>query len=136
MNNDVVVGRTLDEDGQIIPLELSQDARDRGYSLLFRSPEHAFADVRFSMYLRGVVFQGKSLFEFFQPPLTAGGILFVVLLPIAALVSSALSSRCPRCSSTMRCTTSSSGTSSSSALTSNKTKKGRECRAPFFFRSS
>ena len=84
MNEDVVAGRTPDEDGQIIPLELSQDALDRGYSLLFRSPAHAFVDARFSMYLRGVVFQGKSLFQFFQPPIIGGGILFLVLLPIAA----------------------------------------------------
>ena len=83
MNDDVELGKTHDATGQVIPLVLSQDAQDRGYSVLFRSPEHAYVDARFSVYLRGVVFGGMSLFSFFQPPIFGGGIFFLVLLPIA-----------------------------------------------------
>jgi type IV secretory pathway TraG/TraD family ATPase VirD4 len=84
MNDDVVLGKTEDESGHFIPLMLSEDARDRGYSLLFRGPERSYVDARFDVYLRGVVFEGKSLFGFFQPPILGGGILFLLLLPIAA----------------------------------------------------
>ena len=83
MNDDVELGKTADESGHFIPLALSQEARDRGYSVLFRGPERSYVDARFSVYLRGVVFNGKSLFAFFQPPVLGGGILFLVLLPIA-----------------------------------------------------
>lgn len=84
MNDDVELGKTADEGGHFIPLALSQEARNRGYSVLFRGPERAYVDARFSGYLQGVVFEGKSLFAFFQPPIFGGGILFLVLLPIAA----------------------------------------------------
>lgn len=83
MNDDVELGKTADESGHLIPLALSQEARDRGYSVLFRGPERSYVDARFSVYLRVVVFNGKSLVAFFQPPVLGGGILFFVLLPIA-----------------------------------------------------
>jgi hypothetical protein len=83
MNDDVEIGKTQDATGQVIPLVLSQEAHDRGYSVLFRGPERAYVDARFSVYLRGVVFGGMSLISFFQPPIFGGGILFLVLLPIA-----------------------------------------------------
>jgi hypothetical protein len=83
MNVDVVLGKTADEGGRIIPLALSQETRDRAYSLLFRAPERSYVDARFSLYLRGVVYEGKSLFGFFQPPILGGGVLFLLLLPIA-----------------------------------------------------
>src|SRR5271156_2096279 len=84
MNDDVVLARTEDVGGQTIPLALSADARERGYSLLFRAPERSYVDARFSVYLRDMVYQGASLFGFFQPPFFGGAILFLVLLPIAA----------------------------------------------------
>ncbi len=59
MNDDVVLGRTEDPGGQIIPLALSAEARERGYSLLFRAPERSYVDARFSVYLKGVVYQGS-----------------------------------------------------------------------------
>jgi type IV secretory pathway TraG/TraD family ATPase VirD4 len=83
MNDDVEFGKSADDSGHFIPLALSQGARDRGYSVLFRGPERSYVDARFSVYLRGVVFNGKSLVAFFQPPVLGGGILFLVLLPIA-----------------------------------------------------
>jgi len=84
MNDDVVLARTEDVGGQTIPLALSSDARERGYSLLFRARERSYVDARFSVYLRDMVYQGASLFGFFQPPFFGGAILFLVLLPIAA----------------------------------------------------
>jgi type IV secretory pathway TraG/TraD family ATPase VirD4 len=84
MNDDVVLGETEALGGQTIPLALSQDARDRGYTLLFRAPERSYVDVRFSVYLQGAVYKGTSLFGFFQPPIVVGLVLFLVLLPIAA----------------------------------------------------
>jgi type IV secretory pathway TraG/TraD family ATPase VirD4 len=83
MNDDVVLGKTEDSGGQLIPLALSADARDRGYSLLFRAPARSYVDARFSLYLKGVVFGGMTLFAFFEPPVLGGGVLFLVLLPIA-----------------------------------------------------
>src|ERR1700759_4446545 len=38
LNDDVELGKTEDPPGQVIPLTLSQEARDRDFSLLFRSP--------------------------------------------------------------------------------------------------
>src|ERR1700733_5079544 len=84
INDDVVMGRTEDSGNQPIPLALSADARQRGYSLLFRGPERCYMDARFSVYLRGVVFNGASLVGFFQPPILGGLVVFLVLLSIAA----------------------------------------------------
>jgi hypothetical protein len=84
MNDDVILGRTSESGGQAIPLELSPDARQRGYSLLFRIPERSFVDTHFSVYLRGAVYGGSSLFAFFRPPLIGGGILLLALLPVGA----------------------------------------------------
>jgi hypothetical protein len=84
MNDDVVLGKTQDMGSQIIPLALSQDAHDRGYSLLFRAPERSYVDARFSVYLRDVVYEGMSLSGFFEPPVVGGVVLFLLLFPIAA----------------------------------------------------
>lgn len=83
MNDDVVLGKIADEPGHLIPLALSRDARERGYSILFRGPECSYVDARFSVYLRGVVFGGTSLPGFFQPPALGAGIVFILLLPVA-----------------------------------------------------
>lgn len=83
MNDDVVLGRTEDANGKTIPLALSQDARDRGYSLLLRGPARAYVDARFSLYLQGMVYQSRSLVAFFGPPVIGGGILLLLLLPLA-----------------------------------------------------
>jgi hypothetical protein len=84
MNDDVVLGKTEAKGGPTIPLALSQDARGRGYTLLFRAPERSYVDARFSVYLRGVVYKGTSLIGFFEPPILGGLAVFLVLLPITA----------------------------------------------------
>jgi Type IV secretion-system coupling protein DNA-binding domain len=83
MNDDVILGRTGDAGGQTIPLTLSADARERGYTLLFQAPGRNYVDARFSVYLGGVVFKGATLFGFFEPPTLASAILFLILLPVA-----------------------------------------------------
>jgi hypothetical protein len=81
MNGDVVLGKTVDQGSQAIPLALSAEARERGYSLLFRGPERNYLDARFSVYLRRVVYEGSTLLAFFEPPIFGGAGLFLILLP-------------------------------------------------------
>jgi type IV secretory pathway TraG/TraD family ATPase VirD4 len=83
MSDDVVLGKTEAKGNQPIPLALSTEARERGYSLLFRGPERSYVDARFSVYLRGVVYGGSTLLAFFEPPIFGGAGLFLILLPIS-----------------------------------------------------
>jgi type IV secretory pathway TraG/TraD family ATPase VirD4 len=85
LNDDVVLGRTPDVGGQALPLAVSVDAQQRGYSLLFRGPQRSYVDLRFSIYLKGFVYRDSTPFEFFRVPLFGGAALFLVLLPIAAI---------------------------------------------------
>ena len=83
MNEDVVLGRTKDMGGQTIPLALSSETFERGYTLLFRAPARSYVDARFSVYLKDVIYLGATLWEFFEPPIIGGAILFLILLPVA-----------------------------------------------------
>lgn len=83
MSGDVVLGRTPEPDGKQLPLALSTEAQQHGYSLLFRGPERSYVDARLRDYLRGVVYCGNSLFAFFRPPLIGGLVVFVLMLPFA-----------------------------------------------------
>ena len=85
MNGDVVLGRTPEPDGRLIPLTPSADARKHGYSLLFRGPERSYVDVRLRDYLKAVVYGGASLPGFFRPPLLGGAVLFLILLPFTTI---------------------------------------------------
>ena len=84
ITGDVVSGRTPEQDGKEIPLALSPEAEQHGYSLLFRGPQRSYIDARLSTYLRAVVY-GTSLSGFFRPPVLGGGLAFVLLLPFAAM---------------------------------------------------
>lgn len=81
MNGDVVLGRTPVPEGKPLPLALSTEAQQLGYSLLFRGPERSYVDARLRDFLRGVAYGGSSLSAFFRPPLVGGLILFVLVLP-------------------------------------------------------
>jgi len=81
LSSDLVFGRTPEPDGTPIPLALSQESRQQGYSLLFRGPERSYVDVRLRDYLRDVVYDGTSLSSFFRPPLLGGAAVFLILLP-------------------------------------------------------
>jgi type IV secretory pathway TraG/TraD family ATPase VirD4 len=83
LNGDVKLGRTAAIDGKPIPLALSAELRQQGYSLLFRGPERSYVDARLRHYMKDVVYGGASLVAFFQPPLIGGLAAFVLLLPFA-----------------------------------------------------
>ncbi|HZP06473.1 MAG TPA: type IV secretion system DNA-binding domain-containing protein [Terracidiphilus sp.] len=85
MNGDVVLGRTPELNGRPIPLALSADARQHGYSLLFCGPERSFVDARLRDYLKTVVYGGASIPGFFRPPLLGGAALFLTLLPFTTI---------------------------------------------------
>src|SRR5579875_3682516 len=85
LNGDVVLGRTPELDGRPIPLAVSADARQHGYSLLFRGPERSYVDARLRDYLKTVVYSGASLPGFFRPPLVGGAVLFFILIPFTAI---------------------------------------------------
>jgi len=85
LNDDVILGRTPEPDGRPLPLTLSADARQHGYSLLFRGPERSYVDARLRDYLRAVVYGGASLSGFFRPPLLGGAALFLILLPFTTI---------------------------------------------------
>jgi hypothetical protein len=81
MSGDVVLGRTPQPSGKPLPLALSPDAQQQGYSLLFRGPQRSYINARVRDFLRGVAYGGDSLFVFFRPPLVGGMVLFVIMLP-------------------------------------------------------
>ena len=85
LNDDVILGRTPEPDGRPLPLTLSADARQHGYSLLFRGPERSYVDTRLRDYLRAVVYGGASLSGFFRPPLLGGAAMFLILLPFTTI---------------------------------------------------
>jgi len=82
-NIDVTLGRTEGVGGQALPFALSPDARERGYTLLFRAPERSYVDRRFSVYLRAVIYDGATPWKFFETPILSGVILFLIALPFA-----------------------------------------------------
>jgi len=85
MNGDVVLGRTPELAGRPIPLALSADARQHGYSLLLRGQERSYVDARLRDYLKTVIYGGASLPGFFRPPLLGGAAMFLILLPFTTV---------------------------------------------------
>ena len=85
INSDIVLGRTLQSDGQILPLALSQVGQEQGYSLLFLGPQRSYVDARLREYLRDVVYGEASLPGFFRVPGLSGAALFLVVLPFATV---------------------------------------------------
>jgi type IV secretory pathway TraG/TraD family ATPase VirD4 len=83
MNGDVTLGTTRETDGKTIPLALSSEARQQGYTLLFRGPRRNFVDARLQDFLKDLVYGKTSLLEFLRPPLIGGAILFLAVLPFA-----------------------------------------------------
>jgi Type IV secretion-system coupling protein DNA-binding domain len=85
MNEDVVLGTTPEPDGRPLPLALSGDARQHGYSMLFLGLQRSYVDARLRDYLKAVVYGGASLSGFFRPPLLGGAALFLILLPLTTI---------------------------------------------------
>lgn len=84
MNDDVLLGRTMERGGGSIPVTLSATARQQGYTSLFRGAERNFIDARLRDFLQDVVYEKLSLLQFFRVPLIGGGIVLVILLPMGA----------------------------------------------------
>jgi type IV secretory pathway TraG/TraD family ATPase VirD4 len=82
MDSDVVLGKTPEPGGKVLPLALSDTARQHGYSLLFRGPQRTYVDVRLRDYLKVVVYSGLGLPSLFLPSLIGGALAFISLLPI------------------------------------------------------
>ncbi|HVJ09452.1 MAG TPA: type IV secretion system DNA-binding domain-containing protein [Acidisarcina sp.] len=82
-NADVRLGRTPEPDDKTIPLALTEDALQHGYTLLFRGPLRSFDDARLRDYMKDVIYGGTSLPVFFRPPLICGVAIFLIALPFA-----------------------------------------------------
>lgn len=82
-NVDVKLGRTPEPGGKTIPLVLTEDALQHGYTLLFRGPLRSFDDVRLRDYMKEVVYDTASLPVFVRPPLICGLAVFLIALPFA-----------------------------------------------------
>ena len=85
LNDDVALGTTPEPGRRPLPLTLSADAHEGGYTLLFRLPERSYVDARLRDYLKVVVYGGTSLSGFFRPPLLGGAALFLILLPFTTI---------------------------------------------------
>jgi type IV secretory pathway TraG/TraD family ATPase VirD4 len=82
-NADVKMGRTSEPGGKTIPLALTKDTLQHGYTLLFSGPLRSFDDARLRDYMKGVIYGGTSLPVFFRPPLICGVAIFLIALPFA-----------------------------------------------------
>jgi hypothetical protein len=83
MNGDLIRGKTLEPNGKVIPLALSESATQHGYTLLFASPLRSYVDARLSPFLRDVIYGGKSPIRLLAPPLWAGLATFLIMLPFS-----------------------------------------------------
>ena len=81
MDSDVVLGKTPEVGDNVVPLALSETARQHGYNLLFRGPLRSYVNVRLRDYLKDVVYNGSSLSTLFLPSLISGVLVFSGLLP-------------------------------------------------------
>ncbi len=64
MDGDLILGKTPEPGGRVIPLALSETARQHGYDLLFRGPQRSYVDARLRDYLKDVVYGGQQSFLF------------------------------------------------------------------------
>ena len=65
-NTDVTDGTTPQPGGKPIPLALSQPAFQRGYTVLYLSPEQSYIDASLSAYLRSAVYGSDGLFDLYK----------------------------------------------------------------------
>ncbi|HEY4381394.1 MAG TPA: type IV secretion system DNA-binding domain-containing protein [Acidobacteriaceae bacterium] len=82
-NDSLAAGKTQENGPAAIPLALSESARQKGYTVIFRGPVRSYMDSRLSAFLRATVYDGNTLIAVYRPSLLPGAGLFVVLLPFA-----------------------------------------------------
>ena len=84
MNDDVVLGRTEDREARPSLLRSPQTRASEATRSSFERPNGAMSMRASASISEGVVYQGATLLEFFEPPILGGAILFLILLPVAA----------------------------------------------------
>ena len=77
---DFVSGETKLANGSFSPIELSEAARQQGYTVFYRGAERDYNDKALSRWLRTVFFNGQSLLEIYGLSLAEG--LFVLLVSL------------------------------------------------------
>jgi type IV secretory pathway TraG/TraD family ATPase VirD4 len=82
-DSDVIFGKTPELGARVSPVALSETARQRGYTLLFRGPQRSYVDARLRDYLKDIVYGGASISALFRPSIVGGMVAFVILLPFA-----------------------------------------------------
>jgi len=85
LNDDLVLGRTLDSEGASLPLTLSPNAKAQGDLLIFHGSLRSFSDTALHTYLKDSIYERSSLSALFRVPLIAGAVLLMGLLPFAVL---------------------------------------------------
>jgi hypothetical protein len=83
MDADVVNGRTLQADGKVLPLALSDEARQRGLTAVFRGMEQRYNDSALRAYLKNNVFAGQSLWDIYYSPFLFGALALAVQVPFS-----------------------------------------------------
>jgi hypothetical protein len=77
---DVEPGSTPQPGGKPIPLQLSDSARQRGVTFLFRSMPLSFSGISVHRYLEKQVYDGETLSGMFGVQLVLGGVFFLLQL--------------------------------------------------------
>src|SRR5260370_21257944 len=72
IGSDVMSGTTPEPSGRLLPLALSDSARQQGYTLLFRGPVRSYVDSRLRSYLQSIVYSGRSVSRIYKPALLPG----------------------------------------------------------------
>lgn len=83
LNDDLVLGKSLDSSGGSLPLTLSPKAKAEGDLLIFHGSLRSFSDAALQLYLRDSIYGKASIFGVFRIPLLAGTGLLIGLLPFA-----------------------------------------------------
>ena len=80
---DVVPGSTPQADSKVLPLALSDSARQRGILYLYRSAPSLYQTNLLGSYLKQQVYAGESIFDLFRWPLIFGAVALLVQLPLS-----------------------------------------------------
>ena len=66
MDADVVNGKTVQADGKVLPLALSDNARKQGLTSVFRGLEQSYNDAALYAYLKSSIYAGQSLWDIYS----------------------------------------------------------------------
>jgi AAA domain len=83
MDADVVTGKTPQTDGNVLPLALSDEARQHGLTTVFRGTGQRYNDSALYAYLKNNIFAGQSLWDIYYSPFLFGALALLVQLPFS-----------------------------------------------------